>query len=83
MEKEKIIEFIKKEVAKEFGEERIKEIEYFGPYEGEDLNVIVYVEGIDEDKEGLKMHNKLFHKFLELGIDVPLDITRAKEDEKL
>ncbi|MFQ6054829.1 MAG: hypothetical protein ACE5KT_03720 [Methanosarcinales archaeon] len=83
MEKEKIIELIRSEVAKEFGEGRIKKIRSFGPYEGEDLNVIVYVEGIDEDKEGLKMHNKLFHKFLELGIDVPLDITRAKEDKEL
>ena len=80
MDKEKIIEFIRNEVAKEFGAERIKEIEYFGPYEGEDLNVMVYVEGIDEDKEGLKLHGKLFEKFIELGIDVPLHIARAKED---
>ncbi|MFQ6063157.1 MAG: hypothetical protein ACE5J9_08300 [Methanosarcinales archaeon] len=26
-----LIEFIRREVAKEFGEERIKKIEYFGP----------------------------------------------------
>ncbi|MFQ6119717.1 MAG: hypothetical protein ACE5KE_07505 [Methanosarcinales archaeon] len=44
MEKEEILSIIRTEVAKEFGEERIKEIEYFGPYEDEDLDVIVYVE---------------------------------------
>ncbi|MFQ6057045.1 MAG: hypothetical protein ACE5J3_13815 [Methanosarcinales archaeon] len=80
MEKEEIIELIRREVAKEFGEERIKEIEYFGPYEGEDLNVRVRVEGLKDRKEGYKVHNKLFHKFIELGIDVPLSITKAKED---
>jgi len=80
MEKEEIIELIRSEVAKEFGEKRIKKIRAFGPYEGEDLNVIVYVEGIDEEKEGYKLHSKLFDQFIELGIDVPLHIARAKEE---
>ncbi len=48
MDKEEIIKMIMDEVSKEFGAERIKDIKYFGPYEGEDLDVIVYVEGIDE-----------------------------------
>ncbi|MFQ6118810.1 MAG: hypothetical protein ACE5KE_02870 [Methanosarcinales archaeon] len=77
MEKEEIIELIRKEVVKEFGEHRIKKIRAFGPYEGEDLNVIVYVEGLKDRKEGYKVHSKLFDKFLELGIDVPLAIDKA------
>lgn len=80
MEREKIIELIRKEVAKEFGEKRIRGIEAFGPYEGEDLNVRVYVEGIDEEKDTHKVWSRLFDKFLELGIDVPLDIARAKDE---
>ncbi|MFQ6063699.1 MAG: hypothetical protein ACE5KT_10495 [Methanosarcinales archaeon] len=77
MEKEEIVELIRKEVEKEFGAERIKKIDYFGPYEGEDLNVKVYVEGIDYRKDTVKVWNRLFDKFLELGIDVPLAITKA------
>ena len=46
-----IIERIRDEVSTEFGTERIKGIEYFGPYEGEDLVGIVYVEGIDERED--------------------------------
>jgi len=59
MDKEEIIKIIKDEVSKEFGAERIKDIEYFGPYEGEDLDVIVYVEGIDERKDGLDVGMRL------------------------
>ena len=77
MEKEEIIELIRSEVAKEFGEERIKDIEYFGPYEGEDLNVRVHVKGLEDRNEGYGVHGRLFDKFLELGIDVPLAIARA------
>jgi len=68
---------IRSEVAKEFGEERIKDIEYFVPYEGEDLNVRVRVEGLTDRDDGYKVHSRLFDKFLELGIDVPLSIARA------
>ena len=77
MEKEEIIKIIRDEVAKEFGAKRIKGIKYFGPYEGEDLDVIVYVEGIDERKETVSM--RLFDKFLEMDLDVPLAILKAKE----
>ena len=77
MEKEEIVELIRSEVAKEFGEKRIKDIEYFGPYECEDLNVRVRVEGLADRDEGYKVHSRLFDKFLELGIDVPLSIARA------
>jgi len=59
MDKEEIIKIIRDEVSKEFGAERIKDIEYFGPYEGEDLDVIVYVEGIDERKDGLDVGMRL------------------------
>lgn len=51
MDKEKIITTIRDEVSKEFGAERIKDIEYFGPYEEEDLDVLVYIEGIYERKD--------------------------------
>ncbi len=34
MSKEKIIKTLRDEVSKEFGAERIKDIEYFRPYEG-------------------------------------------------
>ncbi len=68
---------IRSEVAKEFGEERIKDIEYFGPYEGEDLNVRVCVEGLADRDEGYSVHSRLFDMFLELGIDVPLSIAKA------
>ena len=77
MKKEEIVELIRSEVAKEFGEERIKDIEYFGPYEGEDLNVRVRVEGLKDRNEGYSVHSRLFDKFLELGIDVPRSIARA------
>ena len=79
MDKEEIIKIIKNEVSKEFGAERIKEIEYFGPYEDEDLDVIVYVEGIDERKDTVGVGMRLFDMFLEMDLDVPLRIARAKE----
>ncbi len=77
MEKEEILELIKSEVAREFGEERIRSIEYFGPCDGEDLNVRVRVEGLTDRGEGYSVHSRLFDKFLELGIDVPLSISEA------
>ncbi len=79
MDKEEIIKIIRNEVSKEFGIERIKDIEYFGPYEGEDLDVIVYVEGIDERKDTVGVGMRLFDIFDEMDIDVPLAIIRAKE----
>jgi hypothetical protein len=79
MDKEEIIRIIRNEVSKEFGVERIKDIEYFGPYEGEDLDVIVYVEGIDERKDTVGVGMRLFDIFDEMDIDVPLAIIRAKE----
>jgi hypothetical protein len=62
MNKEEIIKIIRDEVSKEFGAERIKDIEYFGPYEDEDLDVIVYVEGIDDRKDtvGVGMRISMF-----------------------
>ena len=79
MDKEEIIRIIRNEVSKEFGVERIKDIEYFGPYEGEDLDVIVYVKGIDERKDTVGVGMRLFDIFDEMDIDVPLAIIRAKE----
>ena len=79
MDKGEIIKIIKDEVSREFGAERIKEIEYFGPYEDEDLDVIVYVEGIDERKDTVGVGMRLFDMFLEMDLDVPLRIARAKE----
>jgi len=79
MDKEEIIKIIRNEVSKEFGVERIRDIEYFGPYEGEDLDVIVYVEGIDERKDTVGVGMRLFDIFDEMDIDVPLAIIRAKE----
>ena len=79
MDKGEIIKIIKDEVSREFGAERIKEIEYFGPYEDEDLDVIVYVEGIDERKDTVGVGMRLFDMFLEMDLDVPLRISRAKE----
>ncbi|MBC2748610.1 MAG: hypothetical protein HF975_16735 [ANME-2 cluster archaeon] len=79
MDKEEIIKIIRNEVSKEFGVERIKDIEYFGPYEGEDLDVIVYVEGIDERKDTVGVGMRLSDKFYEMDIDVPIAIMRAKE----
>lgn len=78
MDKEEIIKIIKDEVSKEFGAERIKDIEYFGPYEGEDLDVIVYVEGIDERKDGLDVGMRLSDKFYEMDLDVPIAIMRDR-----
>jgi len=77
MEKEEIVELIRSEVAKEFGEERIKGIECFGHYECEDLNVGVHIEGLKGRNEGYSVHSRLFDKFLELGIDVPLSTAGA------
>jgi hypothetical protein len=79
VDKEKIIKIIRDEVSKEFGAERIKDIEYFGPYEEEDLDVLVYVEGIDERKDGLDVGMRLSDKFYEMDLDVPIAIMRAKE----
>ena len=79
MDKEEIIRIIRDEVSKEFGAERIRDIEYFGPYEGEDLDVIVYVEGIDERKDGLDVGMRLSDKFYEMDLDVPIAIEQAKE----
>lgn len=42
------MEIIRAIVTKRFGKERIKKINAFGPYEGEDLNVEVFVEGIKD-----------------------------------
>jgi len=77
MEKEEIIELIRSAVAEEFGESRIKKIEAFGPYEDEDLNVMIYVEGIEEVKDTHKVWSKLFDKLDELDLDVPFSIARA------
>jgi len=79
MDKEEIIKIIRDEVSKEFGAERIKDIEYFGPYEDEDLDVLVYVEGIDDRKDTVGVGMRLFDMFLEMGLDVPLRIARAKD----
>jgi len=78
MDKEEIIKIIRDEVSKEFGAERIKDIEYFGPYEGEDLDVIVYVEGIDERKDGLDVGMRLSDRFYEMDLDVPIAIMRDR-----
>ncbi|MFQ6062133.1 MAG: hypothetical protein ACE5J9_03030 [Methanosarcinales archaeon] len=77
MEKEDIIELVRREVVKEFGESRIREIKAFGPYECEDLNVVVLVEGIKDRKETYKVHSRLFDMLDELGLDVPLAIMNA------
>ena len=80
MDKEEIIKIIRDEVSKEFGAERIKDVEYFGPYEEEDLDVIVYVEGINERNDTMGVRMRLFDMFLEMDIDVLLRIERAKDD---
>ena len=80
MDKEEIIKIIRDEVSKEFGAERIKDVEYFGPYEKEDLDVIVYVEGINERNDTMGVRMRLFDMFLEMDIDVLLRIERAKDD---
>ncbi|PXF59811.1 MAG: hypothetical protein C4B59_10395 [Candidatus Methanogaster sp.] len=79
MDKEEIVQIILNEVSKEFGAQRIKDVEYFGPYEDEDLDVIVYVEGIDERNDTVDVSMRLFDMFLEMDLDVPLRISRAKE----
>jgi hypothetical protein len=79
MDKEEIIKTIPDEVSKEFGAERIKDIEYFGPYEGEDLDAIVYVEGIDERKDAVGVGMRLFDMFDEMDLDVPVAIMRVKD----
>jgi len=78
MDKEEIIKIIRDEVSKEFGADRINEIEYFGPYEGEDLDVIVYVEGINEREDTLDVSMRLFDMLYEMDLDVPFHITSAK-----
>jgi hypothetical protein len=79
MDKEEIIKIIRDEVSKEFGAERIKGIRYFGPHEDEDLDVIVYVEGIDGYKDGLDVNMRLFDMFYEMDLDVPISIERARD----
>jgi len=79
MDKEEIIRIIRDEVSKEFGAERIKDIDYFGPCEGEDLDVIVYVEGIEGYRDGLDVGMRLSDMFYEMDLDVPIAIERAKE----
>jgi hypothetical protein len=79
MDKEEIIKTIPDEVSKEFGAERMKDIKYFGPYEGEDLDAIVYVEGIDERKDAIGVGMRLFDMFDEMDLDVPVAIMRVKD----
>ncbi|MFQ6056359.1 MAG: hypothetical protein ACE5J3_10310 [Methanosarcinales archaeon] len=74
---EEIINIIRDAVAKEFGSDKIKKIESFGPYECEDLNVIIAVEGIDEEKDTLELWSNLRHKFNDMNLDVPFKIVRA------
>jgi hypothetical protein len=78
MDKEEIVQIIRDEVSKEFGAERIKDIDYFGPYEGEGLDVIVYVEGIDERKDTVGVGMRLFDMFDEMDLDVPIAIMRDR-----
>jgi len=78
MDKEEIVQIIMDEVSKEFGTERIKGIKYFGPYEGEDLDVIVYVEGIDERKDTVGVGMRLFDMFDDMDLDVPIAIMRDR-----
>lgn len=77
MEPEDIVEIIRSAVARKFGEDRIKDITYFGPCEGEDLNVIISVEGIDERKDTIDLWRELRNKFDDLDLDVPFRIVRA------
>ncbi|MFQ6055509.1 MAG: hypothetical protein ACE5J9_07575 [Methanosarcinales archaeon] len=78
MEPDRIIEIIQSTIAKKFGEDRIKKIEAFGPYEGEDLNVMIYIEGIDEEgKDTMEVWRELFDKLYDLGLDVPFRIVKA------
>ena len=79
MDKEEIIRIIRDEVSKEFGAERIKEIRSFGPHEGEGLDVVVYVEGVDGYKNGADVNMRLFDMFYEMDLDVPICIERARD----
>ncbi|MFQ6063596.1 MAG: hypothetical protein ACE5J9_10545 [Methanosarcinales archaeon] len=80
MDKEDIIEIIRKEVVEKFGEKQIKDIIAFGPFEGEDLNVMVIVEGVDrKSKEALEVASKIRHKLWDLDLDVPFGISKAEE----
>ncbi|MFQ6056934.1 MAG: hypothetical protein ACE5J3_13250 [Methanosarcinales archaeon] len=80
MDKEDIIEIVRNIVSDKFGEERIKEIDAFGPYEGEDLNIEVVIEGIDErSTEVNDVLTTLNHKFWDLDLDVPIAINKAEE----
>ncbi len=71
------VELIRSEVAKEFGEERLKDIEYFGHYECGDMNMIAPAGGLADCDGGYEVHSSLFDMFLELGIDVPRPMVRA------
>ncbi|MFQ6072468.1 MAG: hypothetical protein ACE5KT_07200 [Methanosarcinales archaeon] len=77
MEREKILEIIRKVVEEEYGADRIKEIEAYGPFEGEDLDVKIYVEGIEKYKDTTKVWSKLFDILYDLGLDVPFMILKA------
>ena len=79
MDKEEIIKIIRDEVSKEFEAEKIKGVKYFGPHEDEDLDMIVYVEGIDGYKDGLDVNMRLFNIFYEMDLDVPISIERARD----
>ncbi|MCD6207872.1 MAG: hypothetical protein J7J06_07790 [Methanosarcinales archaeon] len=39
----------------------------------------IYIEGIDERKDAVGVGMRLFDMFLEMDLDVPLRIARAKE----
>jgi len=71
------VEIIRAIVTKRFGKERIKKINAFGPYEDEDLNVKVIVEGIESQKEISKVAQEILHKLWDLGLDVPFGISKV------
>ncbi|MFQ6056842.1 MAG: hypothetical protein ACE5KT_11320 [Methanosarcinales archaeon] len=77
MEREKILEIIRKIVEEEYGADRIKEIEAFGPFEGEDLDVKIYVKEIEKYKDTHKVWTKLFDTLYDLDLDVPFIIIKA------
>ncbi|MFQ6055794.1 MAG: hypothetical protein ACE5J3_07420 [Methanosarcinales archaeon] len=82
MEPEKIESIIRELVAQKFGEDRIKRIDSFGPCEDEDLNVLVFVEGIDRNsKEVWDLRRKIRHKLDKLDLDVPFGLFNAKSLE--
>ncbi|MFQ6072768.1 MAG: hypothetical protein ACE5KT_08740 [Methanosarcinales archaeon] len=74
MDREDIIEIIRSAVAREYGEDRITRIDAFGPHEGEDLDVLIYVKGIDDREDTMDLFRKIRAKFEELDLDVPFDI---------